>query len=236
MNGISKEFDPAITQPNYLIRNRLLKNIRMLSPQLKGRLMDFGCGQKPYKNLFSADEYIGVDFENPGHSHGNEAIDVFYDGKTLPFHNEFFDSIFSSEVFEHIFNLEEILKELNRVLKTNGLMLITCPFTFCEHEIPNDYARYTSFALKYLLTKKGFEIVQQIKSGNSIESIAQLRLMYLHQHIYPKLKKIPVVRSAFRIIVYSVINLITNISGKILPAGKDLYMSNIVLCRKIHNL
>lgn len=235
MNGISKEFDPPVTQPNYLIRSRLLKNIRLLAPNLKGRLMDFGCGQKPYRSLFSVNEYIGVDYENPGHPHVNESIDVFYDGKTLPFADEFFDTIFSSEVFEHIFNLEEILKEVNRVLKTGGLLLITCPFAYCEHEIPNDYARYTSFAMRHLITKNGFEIVDQIKSGNSIESIAQLKLMYLHQHIYPRLKKIPVLRSAFRIITYTLINVVTNISSRIFPQGKDLYMSNILLCRKIHN-
>lgn len=236
MNGIPKEFDPSITQPSYLIRNRLLKNIRTLSPQLKGRLMDFGCGRKPYRSLFSVDEYIGVDFENPGHPHANESIDVFYDGKHIPFADAHFDSIFSSEVFEHIFNLEEILKELNRVLKQGGTMLITCPFVFCEHEVPNDFARYTSFAIRHLLEKNGFEILQQVKSGNSIESIAQLRLVYCHEHLYPKLKKIPVVRSAFRLITYSIINVSTLALTRILPAGKDLYMNNVLLCRKTREL
>jgi len=235
MNGIPKEFDPAITQPNYLIRNRLLKNIKTLAPRLKGKLMDFGCGQKPYKALFSVDDYVGVDFENPGHPHLNESIDVFYDGKKLPFTSEYFDSIFSSEVFEHVFNLEEILKELNRVLKTNGMILITCPFAFCEHEVPNDYARYTSFALKHLFAKNGFEIIEQVKTGNSIEAIAQLRLIYLHLHIHSRIKKIPVVRSSFRLIVYTGINIAALIWGKIFPAGNDLYMSNVLLCRKIHN-
>lgn len=235
MNGISKEFDPPITQPNYLIRNRLLKNIQALVPKLKGRMMDFGCGQKPYKALFTVDEYIGVDFENPGHPHLNESIDVFYDGKKLPFPDEHFNSIFSSEVFEHVFNLEEILKELNRVLKVDGLILVTCPFAFCEHEIPNDYARYTSFAMKNLFTKNGFEVVEQVKTGNSIEAIAQLRLIYLHLHIHSRISKIPVLRSAFRLIVYTSINLAALLCSKIFPAGKDLYMSNVLLCRKIHN-
>lgn len=236
MNGIPKEFDPPITQPNYLIRQRLLKSIQALAPKLNGRMMDFGCGQKPYKSLFSVSEYIGVDFENPGHPHLNEAIDVFYDGKTLPFDKEHFDSIFSSEVFEHVFNLEEILKELNRVLKVNGLILVTCPFSYCEHEVPNDYARYTSYAMKHLFTKNGFEVVEQVKTGNSIEAIAQLRLMYLHLHIHPKIKNIPIVRSAFRLIIYSCVNVAALACSKIFPGGKDLYMSNVLLCRKIHSL
>jgi len=135
-SAINKAFNPPITQPNYLIRKRLLQAISGLSHQLNGRMMDFGCGSKPYKSLFSVSEYIGVDFENPGHPHLNESIDVFYDGITLPFSDYYFDGVFASEVFEHIFNLPDILNELNRVTKTGGLLLITCPFAFCEHEVP----------------------------------------------------------------------------------------------------
>lgn len=232
MQGIDKDFKPSISQPHYLIRRRLLQHITLLAPHLKGRMMDFGCGRKPYQSLFSVSEYIGVDFENPGHPHMNESIDVFYDGQNIPFPDGHLDSIFSSEVFEHIFNLPEILRELNRVLKAGGLMLFTCPFSFCEHEQPNDFARYTSFALQHLLQQNGFEIVQQIKTGNSLEAIQQLRLMYIHQHIYPKLKGVPVLRSAFRICTYTLLNSWTIFWSKLLPLGKELYMNNVVLCRK----
>jgi SAM-dependent methyltransferase len=236
MNGIPEDFNPPITQPHYLIRNRLLNTINELAPNLNGRLMDFGCGQKPYKSLFSVDEYVGVDFENPGHPHINESIDVFYDGKTIPFSDKSFDSIFSSEVFEHIFNLPEIIKELNRVLKVGGTILITCPFAFCEHEVPNDYARYTSFAIRDLFISNGFEIIQQVKTGNSIEALSQMYLMYLHQHINSRLKKIPVVRSAFRLLFYTSTNIGALVLGRIFPKGKDLYMNNVLLCRKTNNL
>src|SRR5215471_17650924 len=189
--GISYDFNPNITYPAYLTRNRLLKAIANYSKELKGVMMDFGCGSKPYKPLFNVEKYIGVDFENPGHPHINEQIDVFYDGKKIPFDNDYFDSVFISEVFEHVFDLDEILKELNRVMKPGGLMLITCPFSICEHEVPHDFARYSSYGIRYLLEKNGFEILQQQKSGNSIETIQQLRITYIHQHITPYVRKIP---------------------------------------------
>jgi len=47
--------------------------------------------------------------KTPGHPHLNEQIDVFYDGKKVPFEDGHFDAIFSSEVFEHVFNLPDIL-------------------------------------------------------------------------------------------------------------------------------
>jgi len=226
------EFDPNITYPAYLTRNRLLNFITECAPELNGVLMDFGCGTKPYRSLFTVEKYIGVDFENPGHSHQNEQIDVYYDGAHLPFENNYFDSVFSSEVFEHIFNLEEILKEINRVMKPGGKMLITCPFAICEHETPNDFARYSSFAIKYLLEKNGFEMLRQLKTGNNVETVYQLWIMYIHQHITPYVRKVPVVRSAFRFITYTSLNCVGIFLSKILPDRKDLYLNNVVLCRK----
>jgi SAM-dependent methyltransferase len=230
--NIPYHFNPNITSPSFLTRNRLLTKIALLAPQLKGNLLDFGCGSKPYRSLFKVNTYIGLDFENPGHPHLNEQIDVFYDGKKIPFEDNRFDSVFSSEVFEHIFNLEDILKELDRVLKKDGLMLITCPFTICEHEVPNDFARYSSYSIKYLLEKNGFKVVEQYKTCNSIETVGQLRLTYINQHIMPYIKRIPILRSVFRFIAFTSINIYSIVLGKIFPAGMDLYLNNVVLCRK----
>lgn len=196
--------------------------------------MDFGCGQKPYKQLFHhVDEYIGVDFENPGHSHKDEAIDIFYDGKTIPVADQHFDAIFCTEVFEHIFNLDEIIKELNRVMKVNGKILVTCPFAYCEHEAPNDFARYSSYAMKHIMERNGFRVIEQVKTGNSVEALNQLWLTYLHVHIMHVLNRIPVVRSFFKSIIYTPFNLISIGLGKLLPKGKDLYISNVLFAEKI---
>lgn len=76
----------VVINPFYFTRKRLFKGVRGLAPTLSGRLLDFGCGSKPYKRLFvNATEYIGVDIENEGHDHRTEEVDVYYDGKVLPF-------------------------------------------------------------------------------------------------------------------------------------------------------
>jgi SAM-dependent methyltransferase len=233
--SLTYEFDPGVAFPSYLTRRRLLESIREYAPQLKGRLMDFGCGSKPYRSLFSVDEYIGLDFENPGHPHINEQIDVFYNGKQIPFENGTFDAVFSSEVFEHVFNLEDAVKEINRVMKPGASILATCPFAICEHEVPNDFARYSSFGIRDIFERNGFEVIRQDKTGNSVETVFQLWTMYLHQHINPKFRKIPVVRSAFRLITYTSLNILALFLSKILPDRKDLYLNNIILCKKVRN-
>lgn len=234
--GISRDFNPSITHPQYLTRKPLLRAIRRFAAECRGNLLDFGCGSKPYRDLFTVDKYVGVDFEGEGHSHQDEQIDFFYDGKTLPFAYETFDSIFSSEVFEHVFNLPEILSELSRVLKPGGSILVTCPFAICEHEVPNDFARYTSYALRHMFEEKGFEVLALEKTGNQVTTIHQLWIMYIHQHITPYFRKIPVIRSAFRLLTYTGLNLLALFWSKVLPDRKDLYLNTVILCRKTsHN-
>jgi SAM-dependent methyltransferase len=235
-NSLPNEFNPTIMAPNYFIRKGILSSVIRLAPKLNGRLMDFGCGAKPYQSLFNVEKYTGVDYNSEGHSHTDEQIDVFYDGQHLPFSNNTFDSIFTSEVLEHIFNLNEIVPELNRVLKTGGHILITCPYAICEHEAPNDFARYTSYGLTSILEKTGFEIIEFEKSGTSVTTVFQLWLTYIHQHINPLFKKIPVIRSVFRFITYTTLNIFGIICNQLLPKSTDLYLNNIVLAKKIRDI
>lgn len=229
---ISKEFHPSLFHPYYFIRSRLLKSVAEQAHNLKGRLLDFGCGSKPYKNLFGVDEYIGVDFVNEGHPHDNEQIDVYYDGKTIPFPDNFFDSILCSEVFEHVFNLPEILLELNRVLKPGGRILITCPFVWKEHELPHDYARYTLFALKDLLQKNNFNVQTVAKSGSFIEVISQLIVLYFFDTGYSKVDNIPIVKQVFEFLFIFLPNLFGAIINKLLPSKNQLYFNNIIVAEK----
>jgi SAM-dependent methyltransferase len=121
-----------IINPVYFIRRGLTKGILTNKKYLNGRLLDFGCGDKPYIKLIEVEEYIGLEIETNNPDQISEA-DAYYDGKYIPFKDNHFDSVLSSEVFEHVFNLEQILKELNRVLKPGGHILITIPFVWYEH-------------------------------------------------------------------------------------------------------
>lgn len=232
MEKLSPDFSPSVFHPFYFNRRGLKKAISAYAPSLHGKMMDFGCGTKPYKALFNVEEYTGVDYHNEGHPHDNEQIDVFYDGKTIPLPDQYFDSVLSSEVFEHIFNLDEILKEINRVMKKDGMLLITCPFVWNEHEVPNDYARYSRFALNDILAKNNFEIVGFSKSGNFIQAIIQLWNLYWYTIYNKKKGRFVLVRWIYKFQV-----LMSNIVGKcldaILPFNDTLYLNNVILAKKI---
>jgi SAM-dependent methyltransferase len=229
-----QSFQPGLLgilfNPFYFIRKDLYKSIRQYAPQLQGKLLDFGCGRKPYRNLFTVDEYIGVDIEVTGHNHGLSEIDVYYDGKTIPFADGTFDTVFCSEVFEHLFNLNEILPELRRVLKDGGTMLVTVPFCWNEHEVPYDFGRYTSFGIKHVMEKEGFEVLAFRKSGHFARVNFQLIALYWYSLFTTKSKLFNYICSMLLIVP---VNVIGSLLLLVLPKNNSLYFNNVLLVKKI---
>ena len=228
-----QSFQPTLfslfLNPFFFIRYAYYRNIKKLIPELKGNLLDFGCGRKPFKDLFTVENYVGVDLENTGHDHTNSKIDIYYDGKHLPFENNAFDSLFCGEVLEHIFNPDEILRELNRVLKPDAKALITVPFSWNEHEAPYDYARYSSFGIKHLLEKNGFKIIEHIKSGN----FARVNFQNWALYFFELFKKNGRAGYVISMIFILPINIVGSILLLIMPKNKTMYFTNIILAEKI---
>lgn len=230
---INEQFNPKLIglfiNPFYFARKGLYQNISELILSLNGKLLDIGCGTKPYKNISNVDEYIGLEIDDEG-NRLHQFADVFYDGKTIPFQDKEFDSILSNQVFEHVFNPNNFLREVNRITKIGGLFLITVPFVWDEHEQPFDYARYSSFGLKHILSENGFEIVELRKSNNGIEVIFQLINDYIYKITLSKNVYFNLITT---LILMAPINIVGLILSKILPKNDDLYLDNIVLSKKI---
>lgn len=233
---IDEQFNPKIIglfiNPFYFARKGLYKHVSELIRNLNGKVLDIGCGQKPYRNLCSCTEYIGLEIDTP-QNRQNKKADFFYNGVTMPFSDNYFDSIISNQVFEHVFNPNEFLRETNRVLKMDGVFLITVPFVWDEHEQPYDYARYSSFGLKHILNDNGFEIIEHRKSNNGLEVIFQL----LNDYIY----KITVTKNGYFNLIITLflmapVNIIGLLLSKLLPNNNDLYLDNIVLAKKVKNV
>jgi len=231
-----QDFNPdglgLFINPFYFARKGLYKHISELAIQISGgKLLDVGCGTKPYKKLFNVEQYDGLEYSSEEYGASKNA-EYFYDGNKFPFDNENYDNVISNEVLEHVFNPDEFLSEINRVLKINGKFLLTAPFVWDEHEPPYDFARYTSFGIKYLLEKHGFEIIEFRKSVNNLGVIFQL----LNDYIYKKLIKRNKLKH--RLIVNalcSVFNILGIILIKITPKNDDLYLDNIILAKKVKN-
>jgi SAM-dependent methyltransferase len=224
-------FHPSLlgvfTNPLYFNRRGLHNAVISKSQYLRGRLLDFGCGEKPYKEWLSVAEYVGLDMQETGHDHQGGA-DVYYDGKRIPFEDGYFDSVLSSEVLEHVFNLTDVLKEIHRVLAPGGHLVITVPFAWEEHEAPFDCARYASFGLSHFLKERGFTAISIEKTTNHVETLFQLWNVYFSQYVLTS----RLTRAFFIPLIVGPTTLLGIVLSKLLPRNYNLYLNCIVVAQK----
>lgn len=219
-----------LINPFFIIRYGLYKKISTFAESLDGgNLLDVGCGRKPYQNLFNVDSYIGIDVKTSGHDHKKSNVDVYYDGKKIPFPDKSFDTVVCFEVLEHVYDSKTLLTEINRVLKDGGKVCISCPFVWDEHEQPYDYYRMTSFALPKLGDDCGFYMSSHWKTTSHVATLAQMLSAYIYQTLLPKSQ---IVRLLFTPILIAPVNLAGYLLGKILPDSKNFYHNNVVIYAK----
>jgi SAM-dependent methyltransferase len=157
-----KYFSPIVYAQHKITSPLILKNV-------KGNLIDIGCGRMPFRNqiLQIVNSYDGLDIK-PYYD------DVKYvcDASDMHMINEStYDSAICLEVLEHTNQPQKVLNEIHRILKPNGVLVLTVPHLSRLHDIPNDYFRYTKFGIIYLLEQSGFEVKEVIKKGGLLTFI-----------------------------------------------------------------
>jgi len=134
--------------------------LRLVKKYIRGRLIDIGCGTKPYKDLMApyVAEHKGIEHEGTIHDRSN--IDLFGTAYEIPAEDASFDSAICTAVLEHLEEPELALRECYRVLKPGGVAIYSVPFIWHLHEEPRDFYRFSKYGLKYLFEKVGFEIIE----------------------------------------------------------------------------
>ena len=214
--------------PFYFARRELLRAVQSLAPELRGRVLDVGCGSRPYERLVTAREYVGLELDTPENRRTKNA-DVFYDGRKLPFEDASFDAVICNQVLEHVFEPDAFVSEIARVLRSGGRLLLTVPFVWDEHEQPRDYGRYSSFGLAALLARNGLKVLRQEKTAGDVKALFQLINAYLY--------KVTVTRSAYANLLLTLVlmapfNLLGSVLAWVLPRNADLFLDNVVLAER----
>lgn len=177
--------------PHYSVRHHLTSDVGYVIKKynLHGKLLDIGCGEKPYEHLFKDTKYTGIDFKNYSPYKGNlskSGPDMFFDDNyskksVLPFKNNNFDIICAFQTLEHVSNPQKLFKEMCRILKINGFILLTVPFIWGLHEKPNDYFRYTGYSINNLAIDNHAKIIYEKKEGGLFSVIENLIQNYLSE-------------------------------------------------------
>lgn len=229
---VREQFFPSplgvLVNPFYLARSALQAAMRDAALGLSGRLLDVGCGTKPYRSLFEVSEYVGLEIDSPV-ARQRGVADVFYAGREFPFESASFDTVLCNQVLEHVFNPDEFLREIERVLRPGGKLLLTVPFVWDEHEQPWDYARYSSFGLKALLEKNGLRVVSHRKLRADVSVLFQLANAYLYKltEHWPFFARL-----AFTASLMAFFTLLGLFGARVLPDNPDLFLDHVVLAEK----
>lgn len=116
-------------------------------------LIDYGCGNMPYRTLFPVANYIGVDF--PGNDLAQLTLN---EAGEIPLDDSIASVVLSSQVLEHVADVDQYLAECHRVLTANGLLFLSTHGSWKYHPDPHDYWRWTCDGLKRVIEAGGFEI------------------------------------------------------------------------------
>ena len=168
----------VLSEPhNWLLHHIYLNSIIRNKSFIKGKVLDIGCGKKPYAEYFypQCEYYIGLDYSKT--IHGLDKVDVVGDSLLLPFKNLSFDNVLSFQVMEHVSEPQIFLSEAFRILKPGGYFFLKTPFMWGEHETPYDFFRYTRYGLHYLAEKIGFHVIE-IQPDSKFWTMSILRFNY----------------------------------------------------------
>jgi len=148
------------------------------------RILDAGAGELKYKPLCSHLNYVSQDFaqyNGQGDGRGMQTglwdqtkLDIVSDITRIPEPDGSFDAVMCIEVLEHVPYPVEALRELARLLKPGGHLIVTAPFCSLTHLAPYFYQTgYSRYFYEYWLEKFNFEIVDIQYNGNYFEYLAQ---------------------------------------------------------------
>jgi SAM-dependent methyltransferase len=169
-----RRLQPRLWDTDWLVLRGMRAAIDRLADRIAtpGKVaLDFGCGAMPYAELFTARgvTYRGADL---GSAHD---VEIRSDG-TLAAADRSADLVVSFQVLEHVRDIDTYLHEAGRVLRNDGLMLLSTHGTWLYHPHPEDHRRWTREGLIGDLERRGFEVTDCIAVVGPLAWTTMVRL------------------------------------------------------------
>ena len=205
---------------NWLVTHIHARHVaRAVGACASGRLLDVGCGSRPFKELLEAHSLQSLGIEIDAERYGRQSTsaegmitcsgteqprhlpDAWASGLQLPFRDACFDTAVSFQVLEHVPQPARMLAEITRVLKPGGVLVLTAPHIWGIHEEPHDYYRFTPYGLRYLAETVGLRVYSVIPlagfwvtiGARFTHYLARFEKLYLHPVTRPMIAVIQLV-------------------------------------------
>ena len=175
LNKIKAKFNSDDRRDIWVINK--LRNLKKYS-----KILDAGCGSQRYKKYCTHLKYYSQDFGKytndlkrtiskstvgGHHSYEYGKLDYVGDIWDISEKNNTFDYILCTEVFEHIAYPDRAMKELSRLLKVNGILILTLPSTSLRHMDPfYFYSGFSDRWLEHFCKKFNLKIIELSADGD----------------------------------------------------------------------
>jgi SAM-dependent methyltransferase len=198
INKIFFSEEPAVGTDNETNRSNWLKGVLNSLPE-GSRILDAGAGELKYKKFCSHLEYVSQDFggyDGKGDGNGlqskiwdNTKLDIVSDIKKIPVKDAEFDAAMCVEVLEHIIKPDEAIREISRILKPGGKLILTAPFCSMTHMAPYFFQTgFSKYWYQEILKDNNLEILKMDYNGNYFAFLAQeiRRLSFMEKNYTDK--------------------------------------------------
>lgn len=156
----------------FLIKNKIRGFLRTSFNNKNDKILDLGCGEKPYYHDAIEGEIICLDIIKTSKTH------LISDADKLPFKQNSFDKVVSVNSFYYFRNPFNVVESIHNILKKNGKFVLVLPFFYPIHDAPTDKYRFTEYGLRTLLEEKF-----RIEKIEAIGGIFTLPSVLLHSLI-----------------------------------------------------
>ncbi len=218
-----------LSNPNYLVLKPLGEQLEAVVAKLGQdepvlRVLDVGCGPKPYESLFNTSKasYWGVDIDR------RSKADMVGRMESLPIRDCAVDAVICTQVFQSCRQPMDALTEMWRVLRPSGVLLLSAPGTWLRDPGTPDYWRWTDEGLRLASDESGYDVVDVLPNGGIVACLTYLTANALSGLSYQSPFLAPV-----RWLLVPLLNLLgetlDRAVARLAPLSKPLLVANYLL-------
>lgn len=164
----------SIWGESWVVGRYLLPYLKELGKHERGVVLDLACGESPFRPYFpNSAVFLRID-------RYSEELDVTRgDMEDIPLQGKAVDTVILSQALADAPRPICVLREVARVLRAGGRVIVFESMTYPEHDLPDDYFRLMPRGLEFVANEAGLVVTREVRLGGLFTRFAQLWNIFL---------------------------------------------------------
>lgn len=228
----------TILHPQYFMKLIERETLRQVEKNASGTFLDIGCGRQWYRQRLAPlfDKYLALDSPKTAKLYKTDfPIEIKADAVKMPIKKNSIDRAMMIMVLEHLPDPDRALKEILRILRSNGTLFICTVENYPGHDFPYNYYHFTKYGLTEILKRSGFKVKKLTTFGNFWESRVVAQNVFLMRIIKKLIDKKYFIFGFLLLLIFYPIMIIGNLFAYLLGIGgvsEEFALGHIVVAEK----